>query len=99
MKQKILVAHLNDLTERIGNAAELLQNHDDRLTPRIQAKLAAVQEAEGVWEQERAKRNKPKHLSKTMKSFVSYLDYQMKHSTGGAREGYSLLLDYTRLYA
>lgn len=99
MKQKIRVAHLNDLTERIGNAADVLRSHDDSLTPRIQAKLAAVQEAESIWEQERAKHTKAGHLSKAMKSFVSYLDYQMKHSTGGAREGYSLLLDYTRAYA
>lgn len=64
---------------------------------RMRNTLFAAEEAETVWlslQEEHAGKTK-----KLIKSFIQHLDYSMKHSTGGANQGYSLIMRHMRAYA
>lgn len=86
------------LTEiRINNALNELLNCDGAETDlRLRSKIIAVENAVEMWEVLQLEAVAKSKLHKLQKKFAEYLDFEIKHSTGGTLQGYSIVMNVVR---
>ena len=90
---------VDEITERIDGTIVTLASAETTPNPRFQAAtLIAVQDAKRIWESELETHQPNQKVDKLVKSFSRVIDYQVKHNTGGARNGYTLVMNSIRLY-
>jgi len=92
-----VVDTINETSERLNDALLTLRNSvaegDEK---RIDAKINAIVTAQEIWDTEQSEHEQKGKLHKFFKNYASIIDYQIKHSTGGARHGYSFVMLHIR---